>query len=1233
MGDLTIAPEVGEIRVEFRRNPFDAEVEAFTCPARVGEWRPSIADIEARMRGDLGVRGPVHFFCGVGEVGWKARRYVRPRAGVTVYAFASVRGDVAKKLGTLLIVAAATALAGPLGAAVATSLGLAAGSIGAALVTGAVTIGLSVAGALASSLLFPPPKQPRLDDGIAASRAYSITGAQNSANPDGVIPDLLGKHRVYFDLAALPYYQVEGGDQVVSMLLIAGHGDIAVTDLKIGEAPIDLFDGVEYEIMRDRVNPTSPLARRLVKEENVASDLPRGEWVTRVTEPSVTSFSVEIVIPTGSYRIDKKGRRKAWPVNLEIQYRAVGASTWIVLPGGNFGEDNAVFQINTKSRSLLRRKFRAYLLEPDQYEVRVRKNSPADNELTEGILENFSGSTFVSRTQYLLLRSFVDGNPIQLGKPVTAIALEITASNQIQGQIRTVNAICQRIGWRFNGSAWVEGSPRNVAETYVTWLRSSAHEIPKADSEIHWDSIEEFHDFCELHGFEFHQIRDFVTTPLEAANAILAAGRARVKFIGGKWGVIYDEGAAAPITLAFTAANLENLTGARSLDVAPHAFRVPFKNRNKGWRDDERIVYRRGYEASTAQRIETLRLEGITDPAKIWRAARYVFRQIETQARTWRFEVNHEYHLAQIGDRAYLSHPAVAGITAGRVRSVDGSSVTVSQKLTIEAGKTYKLRVVSTADGTDTGYTVTTGATAETKTVAVTPSPAAVEAGDMFYFGEAGATRRRVVVREIEPSIDGGAMITVFSESPDIPDDDTVTPPAFASTAPDGVDLTQNPPQRVTATPLLAPSAFGAQTNVTIEIEPGGVAEVDLARVRWRRTDVPDQWEVVASRDLVVVIPDVIDGSYEFQARTKALGADLFSLWSASEYLTVSRDTAPPADLENVRISHRDGIATIDADPPADVNRSHFVVRYTPLLAGASKLDGATLVDRFTSFPITAPARGGSYFVNAVSWSGVESATTSLVTLNAQVGEIIDAIEELDLAPAWTGTHDGTAEIDGTLRLATARDLLDGEDLFEEDLFGPFQSEGTFTSSIRIDLEGVFDASLGLVLDVSAIRTDADLFVGDLLEIELFGDVAADVTSVVVEYRSTEDDPDDDPTWSDWQPLVPRDQSLWALEARLRLATTDPGVTPVVRAATVIVDLEEREERGTQVSVGAGGATITYAKPFKRILAGPLINGQNGAAGDRPVVTLEGLTGYHIAWVDEAGDPIAHDFTFRTVGN
>ena len=193
--------------------------------------------------------------------------------------------------------------------------------------------GVIAAGIVSVEMLVNPPNIASIGGGISAERdiqLLSITGSQNQSNPYGIVPQVIGRHRMYPTYAAEPFTELVGSDQFLRMLFTFGPGDLSVTDIKIGETPIDNFLDVQYELRTGAVGDAAiTLFPSQVTETalNLLIDNATG-FQTQTTETNTDEIAIDLTFRKGLVDFNKKGRRGNRTVVLDIEYRLVGAGSW-----------------------------------------------------------------------------------------------------------------------------------------------------------------------------------------------------------------------------------------------------------------------------------------------------------------------------------------------------------------------------------------------------------------------------------------------------------------------------------------------------------------------------------------------------------------------------------------------------------------------------------------------------------------------------------------------------------------------------------------------------------------------------------------------------------------------------------------------------------------------------------------------------------------------------------------
>lgn len=336
-----------------------------------------------------------------------------------------------------------------------------------------------------------------------------------------------------------------------------------------------------------------------------------------------------------------------------------------------------------------------------------------------------------------------------------------------------------------------------------------------------------------------------------------------------------------------------------------------------------------------------------------------------------------------------------------------------------------------------------------------------------------------------------------------------------------------------------------------------------------------------------------------------------------------------PEDVADLSADVIGGQIALNWTPVGDLDLSHYRVRWSSLTIGASWQDAIDLVARVArpATSVVVPARSGTYLVKAVDKIGGHSVTAASVVVSTD----IDAVERLNVVETITehGAFSG-AKTD-TLRLTDdvgAYLTLDTDTLFDDGIgdfddglgffdgghasvtptgyyeFGQAVDLGEiYTSRIRasiqmtvLDHANEFDAGVGL------FDSGLGLFDGD--------PAAFDGVTAIVQVSSTRDDPaSPGASWTAWQNFSVRDVTARGMRFRARLQSRNAMAAPAVRALSVRVDMPDRVERGSDLTV-TGQLAVSYPAAFKAVptlgVAVVLAN------GDRYTISAKTRTGFTI---------------------
>lgn len=318
----------------------------------------------------------------------------------------------------------------------------------------------------------------------------------------------------------------------------------------------------------------------------------------------------------------------------------------------------------------------------------------------------------------------------------------------------------------------------------------------------------------------------------------------------------------------------------------------------------------------------------------------------------------------------------------------------------------------------------------------------------------------------------------------------------------------------IRATWVEAPSDFVREYQVRarrvldVAGNPTGEDWITLGRTdqtSWEIRDVkPGRWEVAVKSLSVIGV-----SSPYVSAEIEILGL-----------------TAPPAALANLTIQTAGGLAILKWLPSADLDvriGGRIVIRHSAALtatwATSTSMDEVAGSDAVALVPL----KPGNYLVRARDNSGNLGPVASVVTKGAQVLPFAPVMS-LTADPAWIGAGVNVAVEGGALKLVD------------------IGAEGRFTFPAGMDFGALRRVRLRSEIDVAALNLGG-LVDDRLAPIDSWLDVddtdGAEI-DVIVEARSTDDNPAAAPVWSDWSRLDSSEDEVRAVELRARLISESP---------------------------------------------------------------------------------------------
>ncbi len=830
---------------------------------------------------------------------------VYPHAGVQIVLRLVPGKSALRSILQIVVSIAAVALgqlwAAPLAGALGISTGLAAAVIG---------LGVTVLGGMLINALIPPPKPKTRNDSDRGSPVYAISGWRNDFRPDGVVPFVLGTHRYAPPYACPPYSEVVGDSHYIRAVFNAGYGPVLWSELRIGETSIDEFQSVTKEIRNGWSNDT-PLTfyPRQVYEENINAELTRplprdagGDVISgasietpvkRTTGLDAWQVSIIFSFPGGLVQYNDDGVAQTVQVNFRVRYRVAGTEAWTT--HGSFGF------ISKKAEGFFR-----------QYTFQLPTRARYEIEITRLTDEHVSAK-IQSRSMLAVLQTIRPEYPLNFDNKLALVAVRALATHQLQGSLDSFNAIVQSYCQDYDVATdtWIQRPTSNPASLYKYVLTSDANPRKVSTDEIDWAKFVEWHNFCRIKGLKYDRVIDFETTFDELAHEIAAAGRARPRHDGVRYGVVIDQ----PQELAVDHINPRNSYGFKASRVysrKPHAFRIPFIDATNDYQPSERLVRWPGYNGDITL-TERLEMPGKTDPNEIWIEARRRMYESIYRPDVYTVVQDGPIRTATRGDMVIGSFDVLSRTQrAARVKAIEGAVVQLDDIVEMTAGEAYGLRWRVFADPTDTigisvlNRVVTRAGQTDIVTLLDTDDRPAI--GEIVHFGLMSSESMPLIVSGVEAGEDFSSHFRLIDASPII---DTLTDAEIAPPWSGRVGGEIDPPTVPPAVPVWVSiesgfSGTGIANGLVVAINAGtdSITVTQLIRIE-HRIQGSATWNLItiAAGAGGTPITGYVRGDI-VELRAIALSAGPPSAYTATVTATVgAEDGAIPADLDVTAIT------------------------------------------------------------------------------------------------------------------------------------------------------------------------------------------------------------------------------------------------------------------------------------------------------------------------------------------
>jgi len=821
-----------------------------------------------------------------------------------------------------------------------------------------------------------------------------------------------------------------------------------------------------------------------------------------------------------------------------------------------------------------------------QYDVYVQNLSPptSDDKIREDVVLSS-------------LKSIKNTAPVNQAN-ISGTAMRIRATDQLNGTVQQYNVIASTFLKYYDSDldAWVDGVSSNCAAIYRYVLQSEAFIKRIGDSGINLEKLQEWSIYCDENNLTYNRVIDYETSIDDVLNDICAAGMATIHKPSGIYSVIIDN-ERPEIKGMITPRNSWGYKGNINYPELPDALRVRFRDKANGYLIDERIVYNTDFDESNAEEYETLEFNSCTDSDLAYFYGNRYLRTGALQPETHSFNVDFENLTFDRGDRIVLVNDAIlVGVGQGRIRTLidNGTHVTgftIDDTVSIPTTNQFGVRIRN-GDGSGFDYHLLTTVVGETDTftfqapILIANAPVLES---LCAFVEDGK-ELDLIITDIKPNNDQNAQVMAVNYAPER--FTSLGPiPAFTSNITTPLDFIR--PE--------APILISIQSDEDVmSVNPDGTyfermvlklrnvngGQIE-SRIKLRRKGdtefyKPDILEISAEKIVMTGFDTGI--YYDMEIVYKRLTTDLYSLPLVINSYKFEGTEGLPSNVENFKLTTATDTAFFSWNPVEDIDVSHYKIKYSNLYTGATWDTSQALFDRVYETTLSIPFIGGTYFIKAVDLSGNESATaTAILTFNSD--GLLNAVEVLTENPSFAGVKDNVIlsgtniqleDVDVPLGYYYFDNIPDLTEIYSSFVSAGIVSGGAYFNNIFI-YDDIFEEEDVFGAGGNDIFAYDDLFALD----DVFG-IGLNGWSVSLEFSTTNDDPGGSPVWSAWQSFTAGTYEFRSIRFRLKLESTQYGITPSVSALSVTIDMPDRVERGEDLTCPVSGYVHTYTPKFKK---------------------------------------------------
>lgn len=553
------------------------------------------------------------------------------------------------------------------------------GAVGAAYGAGwgaAAAAGVSISGGILVNTLVPTPK-PTLNgmtsSSYAQSPTYSLQAQGNSARFGNPIPVIYGRHLIYPDFAAQPYYRYQNNEQYVYQLHCIGQGSYDVEQIRVEDTPISAFKEITYKIINPGENNTLFNEDVVTSAEVAGQELLKGVivggFVLNSTESEINKIEIDVACQRGLYYANENGGLSEKTVQWRVDARLID------------DEDNALgdwftLATETLTDSTVNGVYRtyAYSVARGRYEVRATRLDDKDNSSRAG-----------HELRWISAKGYVVSDKNYGNVTLLAIVMKAT-DNLSQRASNLINCVVTRKlkTWSPN-SGWSDLTPtRSIAWALADILKAD-YGAKLTDKSIDLNALYQLEQKWSVRGDTFNGVFDSKLTVYEALSRVAKVGRAVAFIQGGIVRFVRDEPKTIPVALFGPRNIVKNSLSIQyimpSEDTADSVCVQYFSE--KTWKTSEITGT---FSGSASDKTATVELFGCTNKEQAQREAVYMALANRYRRRVVTFSTELEGLIPTYGDLIAITHDMARWGQGGEVIARNGLKLTLSEPVAFSDG-------------------------------------------------------------------------------------------------------------------------------------------------------------------------------------------------------------------------------------------------------------------------------------------------------------------------------------------------------------------------------------------------------------------------------------------------------------------------------------------------------------------------------------------------------------------